>query len=44
MVSCSVTIQLTELNHGSWMFGDLVAEAFSLEIRDVTELVGEYKF
>jgi hypothetical protein len=25
---CSVTIQLAELNHDSWMVGDSVAEAF----------------
>ena len=31
-VNCSVMIQLTELNHSSWMFGNSVAEAFSLDI------------
>jgi hypothetical protein len=29
MVNCSVMIQLAELNHGSWTFGDSVVEAFS---------------
>jgi hypothetical protein len=28
MINCSVTIQLAELNHGSWTVGDSVAEAF----------------
>jgi hypothetical protein len=43
MVNCSVTIQLVELNHSSWTFGDFVDEVFSLEIRGVTESVGEHK-
>jgi hypothetical protein len=34
----SVTIQLAEPNHGSWMVGDSVAEAFlSMKIQGVTE-------
>jgi hypothetical protein len=42
-VNHSVTIQLAELNHSSWTFGDSVVEAFSLEIRGVTEWVGVHK-
>jgi hypothetical protein len=36
-------IQLEELNHSSWMFGDSVVEVFSLDILGVTELGGEHK-
>ena len=38
----SVTIQLAEPNHGSWMVGDSVVEAFlPNKIRGVTEEAGE---
>jgi hypothetical protein len=33
-ISCSVTIQLTELNHDSWTVGDSVAEAFFFALGD----------
>jgi hypothetical protein len=37
MINCSVTIQLAEPNHGSWMVGDSVAEVFlPKKIRGVT--------
>jgi hypothetical protein len=40
MINFSVTIQLAELNHGSWTVGDSVAEAFlSKKIRGVTKEV-----
>jgi hypothetical protein len=38
MINCLVTIQLAEPNHGSWMVGNLVVEAFlPKKIRGVTK-------
>ena len=38
MINCSVTIQLEELNHGSWMVGVSVSMEFlPKNIRGVTE-------
>ena len=40
MINCSIMIQLAKPNHGFWMVGDLVAEAFfPKKIRGVTKEV-----